>query len=191
MFGGVNMRREEIIEEVKDLFESTSNEEWVDASRIKQLMNAIVVGYSIAFEKALGAGLTAMGQLLISEVGDVLSEMVDQLLGAEQLEYSDENRTEIIKSALVKLGIARTVEVESNNDRHRIFISDSIFHPVHAILAKKGYSEFPLSPEGFLCAAIVRKVLREANSNKQVQITTKLPTDGKTLSVEIKEIKRA
>ncbi len=185
------MRREEIIEEVKDLLESISNEEWVGASRIKQLMNAIVLGYSIAFEKALGAGLTAMGQLLISEVGDVLSEMVDQLLGAEQLEYSDENRTEIIKSALVKLGIARTVEVESNNDHHRIFISDSIFHPVHVILAKKGYSEFPLSPEGFLCAAIVRKVLKEANSNKQVQITTKLSTDGKTLSIEIKEIKRA
>ncbi len=185
------MKREEIVEEVKNLFEYTSNEEWVDASRIKQLMNAIVVGYSIAFEKALGSGLTAVGQLLISEVGDVLSEMVDQLLGAEQLKYSDENRTEIIKSALVKLGIARTVEVESSNNRHKILISDSIFHPVHMILAKKGYSEFPLSPEGFLCAAIVRKVLREANSNKQVQITTKLPTDGKTLSIEINEIKRA
>ncbi len=185
-----------VSDQAKDLLEGV-NGEWRDMSKMVPLMNAIVTGYSVALAKALGTGAAAMSQLLIREVGDILSEMVDQILGNKQLEFNVENRTELIKSALLEMGIAKAVEVESegaeNEERHRIMISDSVFHPTHMILINRGYTEFPLSPEGFLCAAIIRRVLREkegGNVNAQVSVNTKLPVDGKTLVVEVKEIKR-
>ncbi len=181
--------------QAKDLLEKV-NGEWRSMDRIVSLMNAVVTGYTIALSKALGSGATAMSQLLIKEIGDVLSEMVDQILGSKQLEYNVENRVDLIKSALLEMGICKEVEVVSegkeNEETHIIKISDSIFHPAHMVLVKQGFKEFPLSPEGFLCAAVIRKVLRlkEGGDPKaQVRITTKLPTNGKTLIVEVREVK--
>ncbi len=191
------MKREvyDVSKQAKDLLEKV-NGEWRSMDRIVSLMNAVVTGYTIALSKALGSGATAMSQLLIKEIGDVLSEMVDQILGSKQLEYNVENRVDLIKSALLEMGICKEVEVVSegkeNEETHIIKISDSIFHPAHMVLVKQGFKEFPLSPEGFLCAAVIRKVLRlkEGGDPKaQVRITTKLPTNGKTLIVEVREVR--
>jgi len=185
----------DVSKQAKDLLEKV-NGEWRSMDRIVSLMNAVVTGYTIALSKALGSGATAMSQLLIKEIGDVLSEMVDQILGSKQLEYNVENRVDLIKSALLEMGICKEVEVVSegkeNEETHIIKISDSIFHPAHMVLVKQGFKEFPLSPEGFLCAAVIRKVLRlkEGGDPKaQVRITTKLPTNGKTLIVEVREVR--
>ena len=195
--GGGILKREvyDVSKQAKDLLEKV-NGEWRSMDRIVSLMNAVVTGYTIALSKALGSGATAMSQLLIKEIGDVLSEMVDQILGSKQLEYNVENRIDLIKSALLEMGICKEVEVVSegreNEETHTIKISDSIFHPAHMVLVKQGFREFPLSPEGFLCAAVIRKVLRlkdGGDPKAQVRITTKLPINGKTLIVEVKEIK--
>ncbi|XRO75530.1 hypothetical protein ACO3TA_01235 [Methanocaldococcus sp. 28A] len=181
--------------QAKDLLKKFNNNRWRNMDRVIPLMNAVVTGYVIAVSKVLGRGATAMSQMLIREIGDVVAEMVDQIIGDEQLKYNAENRTELIKSALLEMGISKDVEVISegkeNEKIYKIKITNSIFHPTHMVLVHQGYKEFPLSPEGLICAAIVRKVLRSkegGNSEAQVRVNTKLPTDGKTLIVEIKEI---
>ncbi|WP_250543573.1 hypothetical protein [Methanocaldococcus lauensis] len=182
-------------QQAKDLLQKV-NGEWRNMDRVIPLMNAVVTGYIIAVSKVLGRGATAMSQMLIKEIGDVIAEMVDQILGDKQLKYNVENRAELIKSALLEMGICKDVEVISegkeNEETHIIKIKDSIFLPTHMVLVHQGYKEFPLSPEGLICAAIVRKVLRTkegGNAEAQVRVNTKLPTDEKTLIVEIKEVK--
>ncbi|WP_456416305.1 hypothetical protein [Methanocaldococcus sp.] len=168
---------------------------WRSMDRVVPLMNALVTGYIIAVSKVLGRGATAMSQMLIREIGDVIAEMVDQILGDRQIEYNIENITELIKSALLEMEICKDVEVISEENKNEktyiVKIKDSIFLPTHRVLVNQGYKEFPLSPEGLICAAIVRKALRskEENADVQVRVNTKLPTDEKTLIVEIKEVK--
>ena len=179
---------------LKDVGEKM-NMSWRDLNKVTSLMNTLVAGYSIALEKVLGNYAGAMTQLLLTEVGDVLSAMVDEILGSKQVSYESENRTVLIETALKELGIAKDVKVISDTsgkyETHKILIKDSIFYPVHRILVSRGHREFPLSPEGLLCAAIVRRVLREktgGNSKSRVVVNTILPVEDKTLIIEIKQV---
>ena len=180
-----------------DLLNRKYNESWRNTSHIVPLMNALVSGYSIALHKTLGAGAGAMTQILLTEVGEVMSAMVDIILGDEQLSFETENTDEILKSALLKLGIAEDVEIESdrNNglEKHKIYIKNSIFDSCHKILIDKGIKEFPLSPEGLLCASIIRRILREktgGDAKARVNVNTKLPVDGETLILEITQVNK-
>lgn len=74
---------------------------------------------------------------------------------------------------------------------YKLYIKGSLFAPVHKILIDRGLKEFPLSPEGLLAASIVRRVLRErkdGNTKARINVNTKLPVNGETLIVEIKEV---
>jgi hypothetical protein len=165
------------------------------AERMIPLMNSLVTGYSIALAKTLGSGAGAMTQILLSEVGEVLSAMVDEILGSKQVSYELENVEELLKNAFLELGIAENVKIEKdvkeNMRIYKLHIKGSLFVPVHKILIDRGLKEFPLSPEGLLSASIVRRVLRErtgGDTKARVNVNTKLPVDGETLIVEIKEV---
>ncbi|ADC69765.1 conserved hypothetical protein [Methanocaldococcus sp. FS406-22] len=167
------------------------------AERMIPLLNALVTGYSIALAKTLGSGAGAMTQILLSEVGEVLSAMIDEILGSKQVSYELENVEELLKNAFLELGIAEDVKIEKDvKDNMRIYklhIKGSLFAPVHKILIDRGLKEFPLSPEGLLSASIVRRVLRErtgGDTKARVNVNTKLPVDGETLIIEIKEVSR-
>ncbi|MEO2117569.1 MAG: hypothetical protein ABGW92_04090, partial [Methanocaldococcus sp.] len=99
--------------------------------RIIPLMNALVTGYSIALAKTLGSGAGAMTQILLSEVGEVLSAMVDEILGSEQVSYESENVEELLKNAFLELGIAQDVEIEKevkdNMRIYKLYIKGSLF----------------------------------------------------------------
>ncbi len=186
---------DEIMKRAGDLLSEKYDESWRDTSHNIHLMNALITGYSIALHKTLGTGAGAMTQILLTEVGEVLSGMVDIILGDEQVAFENENLDEILKSALLKLGIAEDVVIESsmngNMEIYKIFIKKSLFNSTHQILIEKGIKEFPLSPEGLLCASIVRRVLREktgGDAKARINVTTKLPVDGETVVVEIKQI---
>ncbi|WP_457550247.1 hypothetical protein [Archaeoglobus sp.] len=191
--------RRDIVEEARDILKSVGERmdmSWRDVNKVTSLMNTLVAGYSIALEKVLGNYAGAMTQLLLTEVGDVLSAMVDEILGCEQLSYESENRTVLIEKALKELGIAKDVKVISEtsdeHEKHKILIKDSIFYPVHRILVDRGLREFPLSPEGLLCAAIARRVLREKKGGdvkSRVVVNTLLPVEDRTLIIEIKQVK--
>ena len=77
-------------------------------------MNSLVTGYSIALAKTLGSGAGAMTQILLSEVGEVLSAMVDEILGSKQVSYELENVEELLKNAFLELGIAENVKIEKD-----------------------------------------------------------------------------
>jgi hypothetical protein len=165
------------------------------AERIIPLMNSLVTGYSIALAKTLGSGAGAMTQILLTEVGEVLSAMVDEILGSKQASYELENVEELLRNAFLELGIAEDIKIEKETKNnmliYRLYINNSLFSPVHKILADRGLKEFPLSPEGLLSASIVRRVLRErtgGDTKARVNVTTKLPTDGNPLIVEIKQV---
>ena len=165
------------------------------AERIIPLMNSLVTGYSIALAKTLGSGAGAMTQILLTEVGEVLSAMVDEILGSKQVSYELENVEELLRNAFLELGIAEDIKIEkeikNNMLIYRLYINNSLFSPVHKILVDRGLKEFPLSPEGLLSASIVRRVLRErtgGDAKARVNVTTKLPTDGNPLIVEIKQV---
>lgn len=82
------------------------------AERMIPLMNSLVTGYSIALAKTLGSGAGAMTQILLSEIGEVLSAMVDEILGSGQASYELENVEELLKNAFLELGIAKDVKIE-------------------------------------------------------------------------------
>jgi len=165
------------------------------AERMIPLMNSLVTGYSIALAKTLGSGAGAMTQILLSEVGEVLSAMVDEILGDKQASYELENVEELLKNAFLELGIAEDVkiekEVKDNMKIYKLYIKGSLFTPVHKILIDRGLKEFPLSPEGLLSASIVRRVLRErsgGDSKARVNVNTQLPVNNGVLTVNIKQV---
>ncbi len=136
------------------------------------LINAIIAGYQIALNRALGSGAAAMTQLLIKDIGEFLEDMLEDI-GFEVHDIND-LKTDIPK-AFSMLGISNNVEVElpdngSNaGDKYIIKIHDSIFKPVARLMAEKGI-KFTLSPESFLAAAIVRKAVRKQKPDAQVRI---------------------
>ncbi|ACX72361.1 conserved hypothetical protein [Methanocaldococcus vulcanius M7] len=188
------------MEQARHLLKNTGVENMVNrtAERMIPLMNSLITGYSIALAKTLGSGAGAMTQILLSEVGEVLSAMVDEILGNDQVNYEMENVEELLKNAFLELGIAKDIKIEKekkdNMVIYKLYIKGSVFAPVHKILIDRGLKEFPLSPEGLLSASIVRRVLREregGNVKARINVNTKLPIeDGETLIVEIKEVEK-
>ena len=155
------------------------------------LINAIIAGYQIALNRALGAGAAAMTQLLIKDIGEFLEDMLEDI-GFEVHDIQD--LTTDIPKAFKMLGISDNVEVElpnngsSSGDKYIIKIHDSIFKPVARLMSQKGI-KFTLSPESFLAAAIVRKAVRKQKPDAQVRIKVheqKSPDDPLVIEVIIR-----
>ncbi len=156
---------------------------WRSLERVIGLLNAIVAGYQLCMVRMLGSGATATTQILLTEVGELLSRMVDRILDSSQASYELENVGKLIANAFRELGIARRVEVEELEAtekhgqklrRYRVLVYDSIFSPAHRILVERGVREFTLSPEALLAAAIVRRVLRErTGGDRRARVTVK------------------
>ncbi len=168
---------------------------WRKTDKLIMSINAIVLGYSLVIGKTLGKSFTGMSQLLLNEVGDTLAEMVDEIVG--RASYSSENLAELIKRGLEESSIARNVVVEEQPPvekhgvylrRFRITIKDSLFKPIYGVLLKRGYQEFPLSPEAMLVAAIVRRILRKKKKDARLKVHAKLMEDGETLEIAVEEL---
>ena len=194
---GWGAMKEEYITQAHELLTNTGVKDMENrtAERMIPLMNALITGYSMALAKTLGSGAGAMTQILLTEVGEVLSAMVDEILGSRQAAYELENVEELLRNAFLELGIAENIKIEkemkNNMLIYRLYIDNSLFSPVHKILVDRGLKEFPLSPEGLLSASIVWRVLRErtgGDAKARVNVTTKLPTDGNPLIVEIRQV---
>lgn len=170
--------------------------EWRNVDHVIMTVNTIVLGYQVVIGKTLGKSFGGMTQMLLREVGELLSEVVDNLVGG--LDYSEENLAEAIKRSLLETGIAKKVEVEElpaeakhgrKMRRFRIRIEDSIFKPIYEVLVKKGYVEFPMSPEGMLIAAVVLKVLKKSNKDARVGMHARLPkSDEEFMEITIEQI---
>ena len=155
---------------------------WRSTERVLMAVNTIILGYQVVIGKTLGKSFGGMTQMLLREVGDMLSDLVDEIVGG--LDYSEEHLAEAIKRSLKETGIAKEVEVEElpaevkhgrRMRRFRVSIRDSMFKPIYAILVKYGYTEFPLSPEGMLVAAVVLKILRKSNKDAKINMRAVLP----------------
>ncbi|WP_317895373.1 hypothetical protein [Pyrofollis japonicus] len=172
------------------------NTEWRDINRVLMTINAIVLGYQVVIGKTLGKSFGGMTQMLLREVGNLLSDIVDQLVG--DIEYSEEKLVEAIERSLVATGIAKDVKVEELPSevkhsyvlrRFSIKITDSIFKPIYKVLSKYGYKEFPLSPEGMLVAAVVLKVLKQSNKSAKLNMKARLPTsEDEALEIIVEQI---
>ena len=136
------------------------------------ILNTIIAMYQIALSKALGSGSAALTQLILREA----TKLADEMLGEIEFEAGElESIDETIKKLFTELGISNKVEVEkpSNGDKagkmYVIKIYDSIFKPVAILLAKKGI-KFTLSPESFIAAYIIQKVVQKTNPSAKVRI---------------------
>jgi len=182
-----------IISGVKDM-----DTGWRKTENVIMAVNAILLGYQVVIGKTLGRSFGGMTQMLLREVGDLLSEMVDKLTG-DGVKYTEENIKEAIRRSLVETGIAKEVEVEELPPeekrgaplrRFRIRVKDSMFKPIYQILVQKGFTEFPLSPEGMLIAAVVLRILKKSNKDARLNMKAKLPSsDEEDLEVELEEIR--
>jgi len=169
---------------------------WRSVDRVIMAVNTIVLGYQVVIGKTLGKSFGGMTQMLLREVGELLSEVVDNLVGG--LDYSEENLAEAIKRSLVETGIAKKVEVEElpaeirhgrKMRRFRIRVEDSLFRPIYEVLVKKGYVEFPMSPEGLLIAAVVLRVLKKSGKDAKVNMKAVLPrSEEEDLEITIEQI---
>ncbi len=135
-------------------------------------LNTIIAMYQIALSKALGSGSAALTQLILREATKLADEMLGEIsFESGSLEELDKTIPELLKI----LGISDKVEVEkpSNGDQagktYVVKIYDSVFKPVALLLAKKGI-KFTLSPESFIVAYIVQKVVRKTNPKAKVRI---------------------
>ena len=160
---------------------------------------ALMTGYQIALWRTLGPGINSMGQMLQSEVGELLIEILDRLTGQE-MDFKIDDAGKLIKEAFERLGIAREIRVERLSDevkygrkmrRYRVEIKDSAYMPIHMTLVERGLKEFPLSPEALLAAAIIRKMIRAVTGDgkARVKVTALLPASpGEPLTLLIDEI---
>ncbi len=182
-----------IISGVKDM-----DTGWRKTENVIMAVNAILLGYQVVIGKTLGRSFGGMTQMLLREVGDLLSEMVDKLTG-DGVKYTEENIKEAIRRSLVETGIAKEVEVEElpPEEKHgallrrfRVRVKDSMFKPIYQILVQKGFTEFPLSPEGMLIAAVVLRILKKSNKDARLNMKAKLPSsDEEDLEIELEEIR--
>ncbi len=182
-----------IISGVKDM-----DTGWRKTENVIMAVNAILLGYQVVIGKTLGRSFGGMTQMLLKEVGDLLSEIVDKLTG-DGVEYTEENIKEAIRRSLVETGIAKEVIIEElpPEEKHgallrrfRIRVKDSMFKPIYSILVQKGFTEFPLSPEGMLIAAVVLRILKKSNRDARLNMKAKLPrADEEDLEIVLEEIR--
>ncbi len=146
------------------------------------LVNGIVTAYQVALHKTLGAAANAMSQLLITELGDSLSEYVDHLLGATD----HKDILESIMRVFNNLKIASDVRYEEVDEKTwRIRIKDSVFKAAHKMLLQRGIELFTLSPEALIIASIIRKHLREeGKGNERVKVEATLTDDEIVIVVQ-------
>ncbi len=138
------------------------------------LINAIISAYQIAINKALGAGANAMSQMLLTELGDFLSNYVEELVG--NIDFSDPR--EATKKVFKELGIAKDVEIEEVDGKWEVEVRGSVFIPTYKILAERGVKFFTLSPEALIIASIIRKSLRLKGDEKaRVRVKAETPKD--------------
>lgn len=169
---------------------------WRDMERLSMVGYAVLAGYQMALYRALGSGAGAMTQMLLSEIGDLVLDTLERADG--EMRYDVAEPHEIIADVLKRMGIAKKVRVERLEDaekhgrrlrRYRVEIMDSVFMPVHRLLAERGLREYPLSPEAMIVAAIVRRVLVAKNPGARVNVTTILPSGKEEpLTVLVEEI---
>ncbi len=139
------------------------------------LVNGIVAAYQIAITKTLGSASNAMAQMLLTELGELLSNYVDEVLG--EADYS--NVEETVKRAFEELGLAKEVNVKKEGENKWIIeVKGSVFIPTYKILKERGVQFFTLSPEALLVASIIRRHLREAGDGKErVRVKAEVPED--------------
>ena len=148
------------------------------------LVNAIVSAYQIAITKVLGAGANAMAQMLLSELGDFLSDYVESVIG--KIDYSDVE--EAVKKIFEELGLAKEVEIKEKDGKWEVVVKGSVFIPTYKILFERGVKFFTLSPEALLIASIIRKSLRSKGDEKaRVRVKAETPSDD-TLRFEVIQI---
>jgi len=149
------------------------------------LVNGIVAAYQIAITKALGAGANALSQMLLQELGELLSEYVEQVVGGVDFTKPEE----AISKVFAELKLADEVKVKREGDEWHVEIKGSVFKPTYEILRERGVKFFTLSPEALIVASIIRKYLRiKGNGNERVSVKAEVP-EGDTLVFKVKEVK--
>ena len=145
-----------------------------------KVVNLILLGYQLALIQVLGKSAGAMAQLLISKLGDKLSESLQ--VEAQSLE-------EAIKKLFKETGLANDVEFKQVDEKtYEIIVKDSAFKELHDMLKKEGLNDFPLSPEAMLAASIIRKYLRHYGDGKErVVVKTQFVDDS--LKIIVKQIR--
>ncbi len=155
-----------------------------------RLVNVIIAAYQYALHRALGSGSGAMTQMLITDLGDELVNLLEDV-GVRIMEA--ENVADAIRRALEEFGIAKKVEVvkpEENKvgEEYIVKIYDSVFKDIPRFLAKVGAS-YTLSPEALLVAAIVRGFLRKRDPNARVSVRVEPYEPGKPLTIHVRILK--
>ena len=178
---------------------------WRNFDNIYHVTNTLLIGYQTVLWRVLGKGMGAMEQLLIREFGEMLAELTNHLerreSGLSMIEkHGVEDLETLVRAYLEKLGIARDVKVERLEaiekygkllERFKVEIRDSVFLPTHIVLSKRGIKEFPLSPEGLLIAAVIKRALQHGRGDESVRVKVDafLPEkEGDPLVVIVEEI---
>ncbi len=169
----------EIMKEVKFLEDSK------DVCLSPALINGIVAAYQIAITKALGAGANALSQMLLQELGDLLSDYVKDIIPGVNFE----NPEDAIKKVFKELKLADEVDVKREGDTWLIEIRGSIFIPTYKILRQRGVEFFTLSPEALIVASIIRRYLRLKGTGKErVAVKAEVPEDD-VLRFKVEQIR--
>ncbi len=172
-------RGEEILkEEVKSLMDAGNT------CLSPALVNALVSAYQIAITRALGAGANALSQMLLFELGDLLSDYVEQLI-----DIDFEKPEEAIRKVFKELKLAEEVNVKREDSTWDIEVKGSVFIPTYQILRKRGIEFFTLSPEALIIASIIRRYLRmKGKGNERVKVKAEVPEDN-VLRFKVVQIK--
>ncbi len=165
-------------EEVKSLMSAE------DVCLSPALVNALVSAYQIAITRALGAGANALSQMLLFELGDLLSDYVEQLI---KVDFSKPE--EAIEKVFKELKLAKEVKVKREDSTWDIEVRGSVFIPTYQILRQRNIEFFTLSPEALIIASIIRRYLRmKGKGNERVKVKAEVP-EGDVLRFKVVEIK--
>jgi len=160
----------------------------LEIPRLLATINAIIAGYQISVGKTLGKSFTGLTQHLVNEVGDLIVATTNVV--------DSDSLAKAIERALRESGVARQVEVVEEEPRRlggrlmrriRVVVRDSIFRPVYTLLLRKGYSEFPLSPEAVVAASVARSYMQRRRSGARVNVHARI-VDDNTLELNVTEI---
>ncbi len=145
-----------------------------------KVVNLILFAYQMALIKTIGKSAGAMAQLLISELGDLLSK---------SLEVEAQSLEEAIKKLFKETGLANDVEFKQVDEKtYEVIVKDSAFKELHEMLKKEGLKDFPLSPEAMLVASIIRKYLRHYGDGRE-RVLVKTSFEGDYLKITVKQLK--
>ncbi|ALU12830.1 hypothetical protein EYM_07895 [Ignicoccus islandicus DSM 13165] len=154
------------------------------------LVNAVILAYQKVLYKVLGSSAIAYTQILISELGDLLSKLLESKLInnlEESLDGHDGTLGPSLTNILKKLGVAKEAKVVKESDKEIVIeIHGSVFDPAYKILKQEGIP-ITLSPEAFLIASLIRTWLRRRGTgDERVDVRCELQ-DG-VLRIRVKRI---